>query len=111
MQRRCPTTLRKDADNQGRILLTLSMTQWEAGYLHDMLTTCSDAIAIFRETGDRHNEGMALNSLGLAMMNTQKFKEAISAFRNAWAIFRESGDLENADKALANLKIAASLAP
>jgi hypothetical protein len=51
-----------------------------------------DAVAIFREAGDRHGEGRALTKLGAALAMVWRVDEAIRAFQDAAAIFREAGD-------------------
>jgi Tetratricopeptide repeat len=58
----------------------------------EAITAHQDAVAIFRETGDRHGEGLALTGLGLAVCQVRRFEEAISALQEAAAIFRESND-------------------
>jgi tetratricopeptide (TPR) repeat protein len=72
----------------------------------EAITSCQDAAAIYRETGDRHNEGMALGNLGLALRDAQRFEEAITSCQDAAAIFRETGDRRSEGMALGNLAAA-----
>jgi hypothetical protein len=37
----------------------------------EAIIACQDAVAIFRETGDRHGEGIALSNLETAMAAQQ----------------------------------------
>ena len=49
----------------------------------EAITAYQDAVAIFRETGDRQGEGIALGNLGLALRAVRRFDEAIIAHEDA----------------------------
>ncbi|MFB7596742.1 tetratricopeptide repeat protein, partial [Streptomyces sp. NPDC056160] len=61
------------------------------------------ALAVFRELGDRNSEGQALNNLALALRQARRFEEAIDAHVQALAVFRELGDRNSEGQALNNL--------
>jgi tetratricopeptide (TPR) repeat protein len=72
----------------------------------EAITACREAVAIFRETGDRYSEGAALGNLGQALREMRRFDEAITACQDAVAIFRETRDRNQEGMALANLGLA-----
>src|SRR5215831_5634523 len=66
--------------------------QAEGRLTEKAITAHQDAVAIFRETGDRHGEGLALLNLCNALAGVRRFDEAVTAHQDAAAIFRETGD-------------------
>jgi tetratricopeptide (TPR) repeat protein len=73
-------------------LNNLSLALREVGRLEEAITAHRDAVAIYRETGDRHREGGALTSLGVALADMRRFEEAVIAHQEAADIFQETGD-------------------
>lgn len=54
------------------------------------------AIAIMRETGDRHVEGMVLGNLGTAYLQMGQPAKATACWREAAAAMRNAGDHQEA---------------
>jgi spore cortex formation protein SpoVR/YcgB (stage V sporulation) len=52
--------------------------------VEDAITAHQDAVAIYRETGDRHSEGIALNNLGLALREVRRVEEASVTPSDKW---------------------------
>jgi len=77
----------------------------EVGRFDEAITALQDAVATFRETGDRHGEGVALDNLGNALRYAGRFDEAITAHQDAVGIFRETGDRQGEDIVLRNLEV------
>ena len=55
----------------------------EAGRMEEAITSYRDAVAIFRETGDRHGEGRAVGNLGIALRRAGQAEEAVASFSGA----------------------------
>jgi len=64
-----------------------------------------DALAIFRETGDRHSQGRTLANLGGVYDALRRYKDAIKYGRSASAILQETGDRHSQGQVLSNLAI------
>jgi tetratricopeptide (TPR) repeat protein len=54
------------------------------------------AMAIFRETGDRHSEGQALDGLGNTYQELRRPARAAECWREAAAAMRDAADPEEA---------------
>ena len=78
----------------------------QVGRFAEAITACQDAVAIFRETGNRHGVATALNNLGLALAGPGRFDEAITAHQDAAAIRQETGDWHGVARAVDNLGLA-----
>ncbi len=53
------------------------------------------AIAMLKDSGNRHSEGIALNQLGFVYLEQERQHDAIGCFTKAAAIFSQMGDLYN----------------
>jgi tetratricopeptide (TPR) repeat protein len=84
----------------------LSLRGREARRIEEAIACSQEAIAILRETGDRHNEGMALMTLSGVLKEEARLDETIACNQDAAAIFREIGDRHAEGMALHNLAIA-----
>ena len=88
------------------ILQYLSLHDREARRIEEAIACSQEAIAILRETGDRHNEGMALMTLSGVLKEEARLDEMIACNQDAAAIFREIGDRHAEGMAVHNLAIA-----
>ena len=52
----------------------------------------NQALAIFRELGDRWGQGLALDTSARASMDLRRFEEAVTTCRQALSVHREIGD-------------------
>ena len=78
----------------------------QVGHIEQGAIALQNAVAIFRETGDRHSEGVAIMNLGLALQGLRRFSEANTALNAAIAIFQETDDEHYERLARANLEAA-----
>jgi CHAT domain-containing protein/Tfp pilus assembly protein PilF len=58
------------------------------------------ALAGWRELGDRREEAMALNSKGLVLMNSSEYQQALDCFTNAQPIWQSINDREGLAESL-----------
>ena len=64
-----------------------------------------EAVAIFRDIGDRFGEARALGNLGLARQRQGRYQEAADYHQQALDLFREIGDRHGEAWALARLGV------
>jgi tetratricopeptide (TPR) repeat protein len=91
-----------DRPNEAAALTSLGAALVWVRRFDEAITTLQEAVAIFRETGDRREEH-ALNNLGVALREARRFDEAVTALQDAAAICRETGDRHGEAMALNNL--------
>ena len=76
--------LPEDRLHQGAALTSLGSARRQVRRVEDAITAHQDAVAIYRETGDRHSEGIALNNLGLALREVRRVEEASVTPSDKW---------------------------
>ena len=82
----------------------LAAAAMQRGQLQPTIEHLTQALAIYRETGDRGREGSTLGNLGCAYYYSLGQQErAIEHHTQALAIFREVGDRQTEGKTLVNL--------
>lgn len=62
------------------------------GQFDEAVTAHQDAVAIFRQTGDRHREAGALTKFGDALQEVRRYGDAIIACQEAITLYRETED-------------------
>ena len=62
------------------------------GRSEEAIGCCDQALAIFRELGDRWGQGLALNTSARTNMELRRFEEAVTACSQALSVHREIGD-------------------
>ncbi|WP_075027931.1 tetratricopeptide repeat protein [Streptomyces mirabilis] len=77
---------------EGQALGNLGIALREVRRFEEAVDAHTQAVAAFRELGDRHSEGQALNNLGAVLQGVGRFEEAFDAHTRAAAAFRELGD-------------------
>ena len=65
------------------------------GPAEEAVGCCEDALAAFRELGDRYGEAAALDSLGYAHQHLGDYARGAARCQQALAVFRELGDRYN----------------
>ncbi|RSO09126.1 tetratricopeptide repeat-containing protein [Streptomyces sp. WAC 05379] len=85
--------------------LALSLARYlDLRHFYDSgISVTTTALAIVRDTGDRHGEGKTLTNLGNVLARVRRFDEALAAQTQAVAIFREIGNRHLEGTALSNL--------
>jgi hypothetical protein len=61
----------QDRPGEGRALTSLGGALRQVRRFDDAIAACQDAVAIYRQDGDRHGEGIALNQAQLAQNQHQ----------------------------------------
>ena len=74
-----------------------------AVYLEKAGEAYEEAVALFKEIGDRHGEGIALSNLGRVLGSLGRFQEAIDVGKSAVAIVQETHDRQEEPGALFSL--------
>ena len=77
---------------EGSVLGSLGSVYLELRQFEGAVGCYQDALAIFREAGDRRAEGVTLDGLGDAYEGLRRFEEAVGCYQDALAIYRETGD-------------------
>ena len=75
-------------------LLEQGIEQANVSQFREALQSWEQALAIYREIGDRQGEGSALGSLGIAYSSLGQYERAIDFFEQRLAIAREIGNRE-----------------
>jgi len=91
---------------EGSALGNLGGAYLELRRFEEAIACYQDALAIFRQTGDRRAEGVTLDGLGDAYLELRRFEEATSCYEGALAIFRQTGDRRRGGLTLTNLGVA-----
>jgi tetratricopeptide (TPR) repeat protein len=76
----------------GQALNNLGAAYAELRLFEEAIDCCQQALAIFRETGDRYGEGLALSNLGFAYRELRQPGQAAECWREAAAAMRDAGD-------------------
>jgi tetratricopeptide (TPR) repeat protein len=84
-------------------LTNLGSVLRELGQPSQSLGQHEQALALFRELGDRHSEARALSNLANSFRDLGRFSEARQASEQALTLFRELGDRHSEARALSNL--------
>jgi tetratricopeptide (TPR) repeat protein len=90
---------------EANILLQQGREQYDNNRLPAALHTWEQALAIYREIGDRSGEGNALGSLGVGYETLEEYGQAINYYQQYLEIARELGNLTEVGNALGNLGI------
>jgi tetratricopeptide (TPR) repeat protein len=90
---------------EGSVLGNLGSAYLELRRFEEAAACFQDALAIFREVGDRRAEGVTLDGLGDAYGGLRRFEEAIACFQDALAVYRETGDRHREGLTLTNLGV------
>jgi tetratricopeptide (TPR) repeat protein len=91
---------------EGSALSNLGGAYLELRRFGEAIACYRDALAVFRETGDRRAEGVTLDGLGDAYGGLRRFAEAACCYQDALAIHRETGDRRREGLTLTGLGIA-----
>ncbi|MFB2838870.1 tetratricopeptide repeat protein [Floridanema evergladense] len=99
-QRNNPRTVEADR------LLRQGYQQDQKSQFREALQSSQQALAIYREIGDRDGEKRSLANLGIAYRNLGDYRKAIDYQQQSLAIAREIGDREGEGAALLSLGVA-----
>lgn len=91
---------------EGSTLCNLGSAYLELHRFEEAIACFQDALAKFREAGDRRTEGATLDGLGSAYLELRRLEEAVGCFQGALAIFREAGDRHREGLTLTSLGVA-----
>ena len=84
-------------------LLNLGLCHDSLGEYRQAIDLYTQALAIYRDIGDRQGEGAALGNLGLCHYSLGEYRQAIDLHTQALAIARDIGDRQGEGAALGNL--------
>jgi len=87
-------------------LLQQGIQQSQVSQFREALQSWEQALAIYREIGDRQGEGNALGNLGIAYSDLGQYPQAIDLYEQSLAIAREIGDRGGEGNTLGNLGLA-----
>jgi tetratricopeptide (TPR) repeat protein len=84
-------------------LNSLGLCRLSLGEYRQAIDLFTQALAIFRDIGDRQGEGSVLANLGICYRRLGDYRQAINLYTQALAIFRDIGDRQGEGNALVNL--------
>ncbi|MFB2877664.1 CHAT domain-containing protein, partial [Floridanema aerugineum] len=87
-------------------LFQQGIQQFQTSKFREALQSWQQALAIYREIGDRNGEGQSLGNLGLAYYSLGDYRKAIEYQQQSLAIAREIGDRNGEGQSLGNLGLA-----
>ncbi|MGP1385356.1 MAG: CHAT domain-containing protein [Thainema sp.] len=68
---------------------------YQVGSFQQSLQVWQQALAIYREIGDRQGEGVVLGNLGIAYASLGNYEQAISLYEQRLSVIREIGDRQD----------------
>ena len=87
-------------------LLQRGIQQFQTSQFREALQSLGQALAIYREIGDRRGESNSLGSLGIAYHSLSQYERAIDLLQQALVIKQEIGDRRGEARLMGNLGVA-----
>jgi DNA-binding SARP family transcriptional activator/tetratricopeptide (TPR) repeat protein len=100
-------TQASDPDAEADALISLGLVDLHQGRYQQATAQLQQALALSRETGDRHRQARALQDLGLGDFQQGRWRQAARQLEQAMDLFGQTGDRIGQARALGNLGIIA----